>query len=334
MSGAERTYSVLPWSGASPFSSLAMAVRNCFPTEAMDSEKLAVQILWDQNWEPDGTFVLREHIEGKEGRLGDGAVRGFCVAIHRKIPMPHVPMDTDRGYITLFGVDARLRRQGYATKLLAEAEAYLKVEGAKKVLVSPYAPNYFWPGVDVERYTEAVAFLMSRGYAEQSRPLAMQTQLDKVRRPEWLRQKVAALKADKDKSVVIKEYSPDLVPFIHEFMVEDFPGDWERWVRDAALDIHAGRAKTDRLLFAWDNETNTIVGFCHYNNERFGPVGTSPRVRGRGIGAWLTFETLERMRTNGKQVAWFLWTDDKTGKLYKEAGFVEWRRFVIMQKDL
>lgn len=334
MSGAERTYTVLPWSGSSPFSSLVMAVRNCFPTEAFNSERLATEILWDQNWEPHGTFVLREHIEGAQGRLGDGAVRGFCVALHRQIPLPHTPMDSDRGYITLFGVDERVRRRGYGTELLLAAEQYLRVEGAKASLISPYAPGYFWPGVDVERYPEALAFLVSRGYKEISRPLAMQTQLDRVKRPEWLRQKVAALRSGKESTVVIKEYSPDLVPFIHEFMVDEFPGDWERWVRDAALDIHAGRSKSNRLLFAWDNQKNAIVGFVHWNNERFGPVGTSVNERGRGIGAWLTFEALEQMRSAGKQVAWFLWTDDRTARLYQEAGFQETRRFAVMSKDL
>jgi GNAT superfamily N-acetyltransferase len=311
-----------------------MSVRNVFPTEAMDSEKLAINILWDQNWEPDGTFVLREHLEGVNGKLADGAVRGFCVAIHRKIPLPHSEMDSDRGYITLFGVDERVRRRGYGNQLFDQAEQYLRVEGAKRAMISPYAPNYFWPGVDIDRYRDAIPFLLSRGYKEVYRPLAAQTQLDRVRRPEWLRQKIADLRAPKEESVVIKEYNPDLVPFIHEFMVEDFPGDWERWVRDAALDIHAGRSKPDRLIFAWDNATNTVVGFCHYNGERFGPVGTSPRVRGRGIGAWLTFETLERMRTAGKQIAFFLWSDDKTLKLYAEAGFQETRRFCVMAKDL
>jgi len=334
MSGAERTYSVLPWSGASPFSSFVMAVRNCFPTEAFDSERLATQVLWDPNWEPHGTFVVREHIEGAQGRLGDGAVRGFCVAIHRQTPLPHSELDSDKGYIPLFGVDERLRRRGYGRQLLAAAEQYLRVEGAKKALISPYAPGYFWPGVDIERYRDAIAFLLANGYRETSRPLAMQTQLEKVRRPEWLRQKIGALKTGKDASVVIKEYTPDLVPFIHEFMVEEFPGDWERWVRDAALDIHAGRSKTDRVMFAWDNEKNAIVGFVHWNGERFGPVGTAVSERGRGIGAWLTFEALEHMRSAGKQVAWFLWTDDKTAKLYEEAGFQEWRRFAIMAKDL
>jgi ribosomal protein S18 acetylase RimI-like enzyme len=256
------------------------------------------------------------------------------VAIHRKVPLPHTPLDSDRGYITLFGVDERLRRQGHASRMFDAAEQYLRVEGAKKALVSPYAPGYFWPGVDVERYTAAVAFLMSRGYKEIVRPLAMETQLSTLARPEWLRQKISDLKADPATSVEIREYHPDLAPFIHEFMVEDFPGDWERWVRDAALDIHAGRSKSDRLMFAWDNATNTVVGMVHWNNERFGPVGTSPRVRGRGIGAWLTFEALEHMRAAGKPVAWFLWTDDKTAELYKQAGFQETRRFVIMAKDL
>lgn len=334
MSGAERTYAVQAWAGDVSFGALAAAVQNVLPTEALGADRLATQVLWDPNWEPAGTFVLRESMEGARGPLGEGAVRGFCVAIHRKVPLPHMPMDTDRGYITLFGVDERLRRRGHGAQLLAAAEGFLRARGAKKALISPYAPGYFWPGVDVERYPDALAFLHAQGYQETSRPLAMQTQLWKVRRPEWLQKKIAALQTDAANTVVLKEYSPDLVPFIQPFMVEEFPGDWERWVRDAALDIHAGHARPDRLVFAWDNAKNAVVGFVHWNGERFGPVGTSVHERGRGIGAWLTFAALERMRLAGKEVAWFLWTDDRTAKLYREAGFEETRRFALMAKDL
>lgn len=334
MTGTEKTYSVWPWSGSSPFSSLVNSIRNCLPDEGFDSDLVATKILWDPNWEPDGTFVLREKVEGPQGRLPDGAVRGFCVAIHRKVPLENTPMDSDRGYITLFGVDERLRGQGYGSQLFDQAENYLRVEGAKKVLISPYAPNYFWPGVDVEKYTPAVGFLLSRGYQEVSRPLAMEVWLQNLRWPEWARQKVADLKRNKDGAVEIKTYSPDLVPYIHEFMVTDFPGDWQRWVREAAMDIHANRSKAERLTFAWDNETRSVVGFCHWNGERFGPIGTSPSVRGRGIGAWLMFDCLERMRAAGKPRAYFLWTDDRTAKLYQEAGFREWHRFVVLGKDL
>ncbi|HOC30619.1 MAG: GNAT family N-acetyltransferase [Armatimonadetes bacterium] len=332
MSESEKTYSVWPWSGASPFSSFVMAVKNTLPAEDLDGRVLADKILWDANWEPDGMFVLREHGDADHKSSG-GGVRGFCVAIHRKVPLENTPMDSDRGYITLFGVDPRVQRRGYGNMLFDHAEAYLRVEGARKVLISPYAPNYFWPGIDIERYEPALRFLLARGYREVNRPLAMEADLRQLKWPEWARQKVADLKKGPD-SVEIRTYSQDLVPFIHDFMFAEFPGDWQRWVREAALDIHAGVSKPDRLLFAWDNATHSIVGFCHWNGERFGPFGTSESVRGRGIGAWLMFDCLERMRSAGKPRAYFLWTDDRTAKLYAEAGFREWRRFAIMAKDL
>lgn len=328
MSDTEKTFTVRPWDGGRSFGGLVSAIQRSFPDEGMDADRLATQVLWDQNWEPGGTFALVEEGGGPED------VRGFCLAFHRRMPLPHTPLDADRGYITLFGVDEDLRRRGHGTRLLNAAEDYLRGKGAARALVSPYAPGYFWPGVDVNRHADALAFLAANGYREIMRPLAMQTRLEDVERPDWLRRKVEALRADPAASVDVRPYHPDLAPFIHDFMVAEFPGDWERWVRDAALDIHAGRAQPERLLFAWDNATNSVVGMVHWNNERFGPVGTAPRVRGRGIGAWLTFEALEAMRNAGKDVAWFLWTDDKTAQLYREAGFRETRRFALMAKDL
>lgn len=328
MNTTEKRYSVRPWAGEIPFAAIVEAVQRMLPGEDLGTERMATQVLWDQNWEPGGTFLLLE-----DGASPEHA-HGFCLAFHRRMPLPHMPLDSDRGYITLFGVDDDLRRRGYGSRLLNAAEEYLRGKGAARALISPYAPGYFWPGVDVGKFAGALSFLNTNGYKELMRPLAMETRLAELERPEWLLRKIETLQADPATSVDIRPYHPDLAPAIYDFMVAEFPGDWERWVRDAALEIHAGRAIPDRLLFAWDNATNTVVGMVHWNNERFGPVGTAPRVRGRGIGAWLTFEALERMRDTGKTVAWFLWTDDKTAILYNEAGFRETRRFALMAKDL
>ena len=40
------------------------------------------------------------------------------------------------------------------------------------------------------------------------------------------------------------------------------------------------------------------------------------------------------MRAQGFHSAWFLWTSDRTAKLYGQHGFAEVRRFVMMSQEI
>jgi GNAT superfamily N-acetyltransferase len=103
-------------------------------------------------------------------------------------------------------------------------------------------------------------------------------------------------------------------------------------VRDGAARILAGDSPT-RLIAAIDR--GQIVGFSHYENERFGPIGVAASQRGRGVGQVLMYATLQAQREAGFRVAWFLWSDDKTAeRIYNGAGFKESRRFALMRKGL
>ena len=82
-------------------------------------------------------------------------------------------------------------------------------------------------------------------------------------------------------------------------------------------------------------DRGTVVGFSHYENERFGPIGVAATERGRGVGQVLMYQTLCAQRAAGFRCAWFLWSDDKTAaKIYTAAGFREARRFALMKKEI
>ena len=51
------------------------------------------------------------------------------------------------------------------------------------MLISPYTPNYFIPGVDVEAYGEALAFLAAEGWQRVSSPISMAADLSGFRSP-------------------------------------------------------------------------------------------------------------------------------------------------------
>lgn len=277
----------------------------------------ARKALLDPNFDPAGLVLARDA----------DAILGFALSLARKHPLEDGPDDRDRGYITLFGVSPEARRQGVATALFARAEGYLRGRGCTSVLIAPYAPNYFTPGVDSAAYPAAPAFLGTLGYQEIYRPLAMDCGLVGYKTPEWVRMKAKWLRG-----VAFSDFQPRHLTPLAEFLRRHFPGDWQRYVRGTMEAILAG-APPERLWLAED-ENGQILGFAQFENERFGPFGVAEKERGRGIGAVLLDHALKAMRARGLHNAWFLWTDDRTAALYAGFGFRETRRFAVFKKSL
>jgi mycothiol synthase len=178
-------------------------------------------------------------------------------------------------------------------------------------------------------YESGLKFLLKQGYREVYRPLAMQAPLWDLNVPQWVLERRSTLEAD---GVRFRAYEPELTLPLLEFAAREFMGDWVRVVRETAARILAGEP-ADRLIAAVEN--GQVVGFCHHDNERFGPIGVAQSQRGRGVGQVLMYEALSAMRQKGFRTAWFLWSDDKTAqRLYDAAGFVEVRRFALLRKEL
>jgi hypothetical protein len=212
--------------------------------------------------------------------------------------------------------------------LLDAAEQYLRSQERTSVGISPYAPGYFLPGVDVRAYAGGLQFLLDRGYKEVGRPLAMETRLWEWRVPEWATERRGRLEAE---GVRFESYRPELTLPLLEFTRTEFPGDWVRVVRETMGRIMTGEPAT-RLIIA--HEQGQVLGFVHHENERFGPIGVASSQRGRGLGQVLQFEVLRAMQAQGFRCAWFLWSSDATARrLYDAAGFREARRFALLRKE-
>ena len=252
---------------------------------------------------------------------------GYCWAVSRRVPLENASDDGDRGYIVLIGVRPEFRRRGIGAALLDQAEVFLKECGAAGIWISPYAPGYFTPGVD-ETYANGLKLLAKRGYAATSRPLAMQLSFEKMSIPEHIKSRQASI----EREFEFTSFQPfHAIPLIR-FAECEFSGDWVRFARDAAKDILRGD-DPGRLQIASVN--GIVVGYSHYENGRFGPIGVSKGVEGRGIGSILMARTLSAMRSAGFEKAWFMWTDDATAeRFYAPWGWKEWRRFSIMTKHL
>jgi ribosomal protein S18 acetylase RimI-like enzyme len=289
------------------------------PNDPISSARFTRQVLLDANFRPEGALVARR---------GSQAV-GFCLAIARQVPLENSPPDWDRGYVTLIGVLPGFQRQEIGSRLLEEAERFLRVQERSAVMVSPYAPGYFMPGVDVAAYSGALSFFLARGYAELNRPLAMEAPLWDWQPPDWVAVKAAALA---EQGVSLDDYRPALTLPLLEFARAEFPGDWVRVVRETMARILGGEPPS-RLIIA--HAGGRVLGFVHHENERFGPIGVASSERGRGLGQVLQFAALRAMRENGCRIAWFLWSNDNTARrLYDSAGFREVRRFALLRRDL
>lgn len=287
--------------------------------DPISEERFTRQVLLDPNFRAQNALVARE---------GEQVV-GFCLALARQVPLENAPPDEDRGYLTLLAVDPARQRQGIGTALLGAAEAGLRSEGRSRIMVAPYAPGYFIPGVDVEAYAGALQFFRHHGYEEVYRPLAMEASLWTWNPPAWLAEREAALAAA---GVEVSPYRAGHTLPLLEFTQREFPGDWVRVVRETMGRILAGEPAT-RLFIA--QQAGQVLGFSHFENERFGPIGVAAAERGRGLGHVLLYRTLAAIRERGFRRAWFLWSDDRTARrLYDAAGFREVRRFALLRKDL
>lgn len=288
--------------------------------DPINSEYFQRKVLLDQNYNPRGTLVA----------CADGKIVGFALGMVRRHKIEDMAPDFDRSWITVLAVDEAYRRQGIATRLVQALEAYFKDNNCNVTWVASYAPNYFIPGVDVAAYPEALEFFKKMGYAEVYRPLAMDADLVHLKTPDWVKDKEKKLTAD---GVVFETYRPELIQPLMDFMLAEFPGDWQRYARDAMVRITTGEYHPSNLWIAHHN--GKVLGFVQHDNVcRFGPFGVAASERGRGLGAVLLLKVMHAMRGKGMHNAWFLWTDDKTAQLYGAAGFVETRRFAVLKKPL
>lgn len=289
------------------------------PSDGVTLDVLERKVLLDANFEADGLIVAEE----------DKSLVGFMVCLVRRVPMEGVGLQENQGWVSMFGVHPEHRRKGIGTHIWKKAEEFFKKRNRKTVSISPYSPNYFVPGLDMEEYVDGIKFLEKMGFKQVVTSLSMDNQIITYRIPEKILENEKRLEKD---GITIQPYRRGLLMPYMEFMKKHMPGDWIRLARENLALLTIGKFKEEQILVALKGEE--IIGYAQFEEEHFGPFGVRDDYQGKGIGGVILARTIETMHNRGHHCAWFLWTGDDAARLYQRVGFKETRRFAIMRKEL
>lgn len=278
------------------------------------------KVLLDVNREPDSLVVAEK----------DGDLAGFALRLILRRPIENVGLRPDDGFITAFGVHPDIRRRGIGSALLKDSIEWFKKRDRKKILIAPYTPNYFVPGIDKENYAGGVHLFEKFGFSEYLEAIAMDAPISKFTLSEKILEKEKKLLSE---GIQIRTYRrEDLLGYL-EFQSQLMPGPWLEDARRNLIDLTRGLFEENCFLLAIDK--GKIIGFCQYEGDHFGPFGVSDEYQGKGIGSVLLAKTLYQMRLKGYHCAWVLWTGMRAAEgVYGRLGFTITRKFAIMKKVL
>jgi mycothiol synthase len=287
--------------------------------DRINESVLRTRVLLDPNFCPDGLLVAEE----------GGALLGFVLSIARQVPLYLQGLEPDLGWITAFGVHPDHRRQGIARRLFDVGLSRFASMDRKRALISPYTPNYIIPGVDVDAYAEAAAFLRATGWQTISTPISMRAELTGLQIPPEILELEKRLAQD---GITVRPVEPADLPALMPFIAGRFGWDWYRFAQEYLLELFG--PGSDEISFLVAVQGGRIVGYCQQRRERFGPFGVAEEMRNLGIGRLLLFRCLAAMLAQGFHCAWFLWTGRDAARLYSLAGFMPVRQFAVMGRDL
>jgi len=283
------------------------------------------KVLLDPNFEAEGLKLA----------YSGGRLVGFALSIVRRYPLFYQGLEEEHGWVTALAVEPGLEGE-VGGRLLEEALGFLRSRGRRLAWFSPYTPNYFFPGVDPERYGWLLRLLESHGFERVYEALSMDAQLwPDYTIPEHV---LEAERRLREEGVEVRPLETrDVYPLL-KFLERNFSADWYRH----ALELLQRGCERGQILVAVRG--GEVVGYCQYWHSEeydwhrpgahFGPFGVREDMRGRGLGSVLLARCLWEMRARGLHNAFLLWTDERAARLYSRFGFKVTRRFYIMRREL
>jgi mycothiol synthase len=289
--------------------------------DPLSSDLFRIKVLLDPNFHPVHLPVAVE----------DGHIVGFVLLLTRRVPLFLQGLEPENAWITAFGVHPDYQRRGIGQALFEYAFERLRADGRKRLDISPYVPNYFVPGVDVQAYPGTIAFLENAlGFKMPSKAISMGADLTGFQIPPEIN--ALAEKRECEDGITIRPITSADLPEVMPFIAEHFGWDWYRHAQEYLLDYFGNSPR--RICFLVARQRGEVVGYCQQRDERFGPFGVREDRRNKSIGRLLLFRCLAMMSAQHVFYSYFLWTGEDAARLYSLAGFKRRREFAVLHKEL
>lgn len=232
-------------------------------------------------------------------------------------------------WIRLLAVHPAHRGRGVGSALLAAAEdATAGSPGARVVRVLDQPGNYLAPGIDL-RNREAIAWLERRGFVQHGERTNLLVDLRANPRVSASRAQALAAACT---GYELRRAQPGDADALTAMVTAGFSATWAFEVSQAmreqppAVHVAVARQRGELVAFAAHDGNNRGLGW-------FGPTGTLPEHRGRGLGAALLCACLVDVAAAGHATCEVAWIGPR--EFYdRVAGVAGERRFTAMRKEL
>lgn len=292
----------------------------CCTFDAIDVGKFRRQALFDDNFDPDLSWVA----------LDGDAVVGFGFGTKRKFPYLERGLEPERGWVNVLFVSSEARNAGVGGHILELIERGLAELGVTNVTLGAYSPNYFFAGVDPDNYSEATRFFEGRGYVGGETHFSMGKNLHGFTVPDETVRKREALEAQGYRFIPFDySYALATLDFLHRELGAG-------WKRNALISMREDTAE-DKMMLVLD-PAGDVCGWCMRgidgNPMRFGPIGIAAKERNCGIGSVLLDLYCFEMARRGIYRMYFITTDEPGRRYYARHGLEVIRRFTDYRKEL
>lgn len=291
----------------------------CLAQEPITNELFKRKVLLKPNFDTKGCFVAEE----------ERNLVGFILAIVRRIPNERSGLEMDRGWITVIFVHPDYKRKRVGSLLLKNAVDFLRLKKRKFVYVcglSGSSPNFFWPGIDVERYAGAIEFFKKQHFIIDHYAYGMEKLLDNFEIPSEIKQIEEKMKKG---GIIVQLLEKKYEKALLYFLMTHFPGDWHRHTKGA---LESGIDLGHFIIAVKDSK---VIGYCYHEDEHFGPFGVAESFRRTGLGTTILFKAIERIRTKGGKRVFFKWADEgPASSFYSRHGFKITRKYAIMRRRI
>jgi GNAT superfamily N-acetyltransferase len=223
----------------------------------------------------------------------------------------------DTAFLSYLYVENGSRRKGIGSSLVSTLIELSREHNANQIVIpgsTGNAPGYLQPGVNTETEKDALQLFHRHGFIEIGDVFSMQRALiDRIEIPT-------------DKDWEICHPGPEDLEALFDAIAHSVPGEWNTIFNERYL------LNPQQILIAKNRQ---IIGaYSTWLDGRFGPIGVRPECRGKGLGHLLLAHSLERMREQGSDRAWFSWSDGENLKFYEGFGFSVTKSYKRLQLDL